>query len=239
MTVWSVIRVPTGEDSWLTNPSGEAAFELGNTLTIYEAARIASGRHPMPRLLDGADSNFYWEMLSAGSTSQGWRRFRPLRSVNVFHALMDAINKGEIEPVNPVYATTPGPCTKGTIDWRHTKVKAMDVARLCVTNGWHPKLLRPLIEDLQRELRESALLGGYKADGAKAADDAKPPPTQRTLQEVIDTAIRKGIRPGKDQKWPWKRFAEWVRGEIGKENLRGTSPRNIRRVYSKLAANKP
>jgi hypothetical protein len=50
---------------------------------------------------------------------------------------------------NPIYAIAPGLGTKGTIDWRRTKVKTADVARLCIANDWRPKLLRPVIEEIQ------------------------------------------------------------------------------------------
>ena len=37
------------------NPFGEVPFEIKDSLSIFEAARIASGRHPAPRLLEGED----------------------------------------------------------------------------------------------------------------------------------------------------------------------------------------
>jgi hypothetical protein len=144
--VWGVISNGRG------NVSHEAQFEIRYSLSIYEAARIVSGRHPVPRFLDGADIDAYWQLLAAGSDRRNWRRVRPQRSVAMFHALTDAIEQDRIKPVKLVYLTQPTPRAKGTIDYRNTRVKTIDVARLCTEKGWPAKLLRPPTEDLEREL---------------------------------------------------------------------------------------
>jgi hypothetical protein len=132
--VWGVVSIGRG------NVSGEASFEIKDSLTIYEAARVASGQHPVPRFLDGADINAFWNVLSAGYDRRDWHRVRPQRSVGVFHALM--IEQGKIKPIRLAYLAKPSIWAKGNIDWRFTRIKTMDVARLCIENGWQPKLLR-------------------------------------------------------------------------------------------------
>ena len=151
--VWGAIRFP-----------GEATFEIKDSLSIYEAARIASARHPVPRVLDGQDADAHWQWLAAGSDRRDWKRVRPQRSVTVFHALTEAIEQDRIKPVRLVYLTQPTPRTKGTIDWTLTRVKTIDVARLCMENGWQPKLLRPPTEEIEREL------AGDKAPGHAEAE---------------------------------------------------------------------
>jgi hypothetical protein len=81
------------------NPFGEAPFEIKDSLSIFEAARIASGRHPAPRFLEGEDMATYWRLIAAGSDRQDWRRVRPQRSIAMFRAITDAIEQDKITPV--------------------------------------------------------------------------------------------------------------------------------------------
>jgi hypothetical protein len=155
--VWGVISNGRG------NVSHEAAFEIKDSLSIYEAARIASGRHPVPRYLDGSDIDAYWGLLAAGSDRRDWRRVRPQRSMAMFHALRDAIEQDRIKPVRLLYLTQPTQSTKGTIDFLFTRVKTIDVARICMENSWQAKLLRPPTEEMEREL----------AGGDEAPDDVE------------------------------------------------------------------
>jgi hypothetical protein len=132
------------------NPFGEAPFEIKDSLSIFEAARIASGRHPAPRFLEGEDMATYWRLIAAGSDRQDWRRVRPQRSISMFRAIMDAIEQDKIIPVILIYLIKPTPGIKGALDWRFTRIKTIDVERLC----W--KLLRPT-EALAGEPRENSL----------------------------------------------------------------------------------
>jgi hypothetical protein len=132
------------------NPFGEAPFEIKDSLSIFEAARIASGRHPAPRFLEGEDMATYWRLIAAGSDRQDWRRVRPQRSISMFRAIMDAIEQDKIIPVTLIYLIKPAPGTKGALDWRFTRIKTIDVERLC----WN--LLRPT-EALAGEPRENSL----------------------------------------------------------------------------------
>jgi hypothetical protein len=178
------------------NPSGEAPFEIKDSLSIYEAARIASGRHPAPRFLEGADMAAYWRLLAAGSNRQDWRRVRPQRSVAMFRAIMDAIEQDKMTPVILIYLTNPTPSTKGALDWRFTRIKTIDVERLC----W--KLLRPT-EELAGEPRENSLPTEPMAIGAPAGDEAPDGaalPKRKRLHPQIENARRaiKELYPGGD-----------------------------------------
>jgi hypothetical protein len=152
------------------NPFGEAPFEIKDSLSIFEAARIASGRHPAPRFLEGEDMAVYWRLIAAGSDRQDWRRVRPQRSVAMFRAIMDAIEQDKITPVILIYLIKPTPGTKGALDWRFTRIKTADVERLC----W--KLLRPPTEELAGEPRENSLPTIPAAEplaiGAQGGDEA-------------------------------------------------------------------
>jgi hypothetical protein len=98
---WGVISVRE-EDKKLF---GEEAFEIRDTLSIYEAAMVVSGRHPCPRILRGAGIDGYWGLLTARINEKGWQRVRPQRSVDMFHTLMDAIKQDKIKPTRLVYHT--------------------------------------------------------------------------------------------------------------------------------------
>src|SRR5262249_53364257 len=118
--IWGVI--PVREED---KKHGEVEFEIKDTLTLYEAARIASGRHPYPRALRGAGMDLYWSFLTAGIKSEGWQHVRPQRSVDMLHAAMNAIKQDTIKPTRLVCLPN------GDIDWR-TRIKTEDAARICL-----------------------------------------------------------------------------------------------------------
>ena len=99
---------------------------------------------------------------------------RPQRSIAMFRAIMDAIEQDKITPVILIYLTKPTPGTKGALFWRFTRIKTIDVERLC----W--KLLRPT-EELAGEPREISLPTIPAAEtmaigapaGGEAPDDAE------------------------------------------------------------------
>jgi hypothetical protein len=99
---------------------------------------------------------------------------RPQRSIAMFRAIMDAIEQDKITPVILIYLTKPTPGTKGALFWRFTRIKTIDVERLC----W--KLLRPT-EELAGEPRENSLPTIPAAEtmaigapaGGEAPDDAE------------------------------------------------------------------
>jgi hypothetical protein len=183
---WGVILVRENDKL-----SDEVAFEIKDTLSIYEAARIASGRHPCPRILRGAGIDAYW-VLTAGVNSKSWRRVRPQRSVDVFHALKDAVEQGMITPTKLVYLNKPTYRTKGDIDCRFTRVKTVDVARICAKKGWHPKPLRPPTEELQRELHENILpASSVSSDSKKSVSPSVGARPRNPLPASLNPELRK------------------------------------------------
>jgi hypothetical protein len=169
--VWGVIPV-RAEDK----KSFCEEFEIKDDLSIYEAAMIASGRHPWPRIVGAADIGFYWDFLTAGIKGKGRQRVRAQRSVDMFYALMDAIKRDK--PTTLVYLLN------GDIDWRFTRIKTEDVVKLAEEKGWRLKFLRPLIATLEAVPGASAK-AEHESDGC-AVDKAvlkleplKPFPAKR------------------------------------------------------------
>jgi hypothetical protein len=128
-----------------TRPAASRAFfALGESLTLYEAARIISGRHPYPVSPDGVTTlGPRWEFIAAGSTGATRRRHRPARAKEAFEALQQKVMIGAILDEMP-RLSHPGTISDGGIDWLNVRIKTADVIDLCNERGWRPRFLRDL-----------------------------------------------------------------------------------------------
>jgi hypothetical protein len=117
-------------------------FTPGESLTLYEAARLISGRHPYPLLPDGVNTlGPCWGLIAGGSTGATRRRHRPQRGKAAFEALRQKVMSGEI-PADMCHRAQPDTISDGGIDWLNVKVATADVVRRCEEKGWRPKAMR-------------------------------------------------------------------------------------------------
>jgi hypothetical protein len=80
-------------------------FTPGESLTLYEAARLISGRHPYPLLPGGVNTlGPCWGLIAAGSTGEDRRRYRPQRGKAAFEALRQKVESGGIPGDVPLCA---------------------------------------------------------------------------------------------------------------------------------------
>jgi hypothetical protein len=115
-------------------------FTPGESLTLYEAARIISGRHPYPVSPDGVTTlGPRLEFIAAGATGTTRRRHRPQRGKAAFEALQQKVMSREVIAVETPRLSHPGAITDGGIDWLNVKVKTADVVALCKEKGWRPR----------------------------------------------------------------------------------------------------
>jgi hypothetical protein len=115
----------------------EEPFEVGPEITVYQAAMVYAGRHPCERLLGvGSDHpptpDDYLAFLKGGME----RRVNVQQSWDIWCELAKRIEAGEIKPVRCRYARP------GKMDFVHTVIRLVDVARLATERGEHPEYLQ-------------------------------------------------------------------------------------------------
>jgi hypothetical protein len=106
-------------------------FEIGDELTIYEAATVYAGRHASSKFLSDATLEDVEIFLGRGSTDA-----RRRLSWDVYCDLLRLIGRGEVEPLRSAYLPD------GKFDPLKTVIRTADVAKLGVRRGDDPELLR-------------------------------------------------------------------------------------------------
>jgi hypothetical protein len=154
-----------------------ASFAIGESLTLYEAARIISGRHPYPLSPDGVTTlGPHMGLISAGSTSLTRRRHRPLRAKAAFEALRQKVESGKIHAEEIPRLSLPGTIFDGGIDWLNVKVATADVVRLCEEQGWRCGLLREPITTSAPLVGKSLAKIAAKKKSREKGTPCKPSP---------------------------------------------------------------
>jgi hypothetical protein len=137
-------------------------FPIGSMLSLYEAARLVSGRHPYPISPDGITTlGPCWGLIAGGSTGADRRR----------HHI----------PAEMCRLAQPGTISDGGIDWLNVKVDTGDVVHLCEEQGWRCGLLReplttsvPLVIPTPQAClsRDREIIKFMKEGGFKSCDKA-------------------------------------------------------------------
>src|SRR5262245_34091132 len=109
-------------------------FQVGDELTVYEAALVYAERHPYPKffgLTDGRGSTRE-QMLTYLNLKRPWAQL----ARDIFYELGERIRQNRIKAVRPAY--DPG----GKIDLFRTLIRTVDVLELVPRGGECPKHLR-------------------------------------------------------------------------------------------------
>jgi hypothetical protein len=130
----ATIPAPTAEDQ---------PFQIGDKLTVYEAAMVYAGRHPYPRIFgpydDGNKRERCLTLLKLGLSERLPRRQRAQRSWDVFRQIKGGIERGQINPIKPAYDLD------GDIDPIRTVIRTSDLVPLAASRGEQPRYLRHLL----------------------------------------------------------------------------------------------
>jgi hypothetical protein len=154
-------------------------FQVGNEVTVYEAAMVYSGRHPYPKFfgLDGRRS----EREPRGHRSQ--------RSWDIYNELLERIQRGLIKPIKPAYDLA------GKIDGARTIVHISDLVQLAVRRREQPKYLRHLLNFGSRASMRpmtKTMAGKFAAEYIKREKLAGRRPTILGLERSVEGKFRGG-----------------------------------------------
>jgi hypothetical protein len=115
---------------------GRAAFTVGDTLTIFEAAMVYSDRHPGGQIINGTDSYERGEIKDYESYLGKGARDGPRKVAWDFYCqLRKMIDAGDIKPAREAY--TPS----GKLDPRDTRIATAVIVQLAEVRGQVPHYL--------------------------------------------------------------------------------------------------
>src|SRR5262249_6624382 len=109
--------------------SDEQPFEIGDTLTVYEAAMVYTSRHPHTQFLKGSDLEDHLTFLRAGIRESGRPsriRARQRQSWDIFCELMKRIDEGHLRTVARAYTKS------GQIDPTRTVIRTENLVQLAI-----------------------------------------------------------------------------------------------------------
>jgi hypothetical protein len=165
---------------WLPN---EKLFEIGDEISVFDAAMVYAGRHPTPNFFRKGTIEEHEKWLRAGiptNDPRSRKRVRARRSWDIYNEIINQIKVGVIKPVRMAYQT-PG----RDIDPIRTIIRISDLAMLAAERRECPKYLRHLLggQELLREAAIKALL----AEGVRPGRDPAWP-WKRFCAEIRDKA---------------------------------------------------
>ena len=192
--------------------SGEQPFEIGSTLTLFDAAMIGGDRHPLPRFLADGTIDDHFEFLKAGIPPQpkSNKRADARRSLDVYHELMNLIRQDKLEPVSRKYQPS------GEIDPVRTLIQTSDIIALALERGEQPIYLRSMDEPAPaNELSVSAVTA--------SSEQALPiPPAAQALEPLTiatSTCTASIVQVRKKRGAPDRKLAEQALVAIYKGNI--------------------
>lgn len=162
-----VIPVPSNSD--------EAPFNIGDNLTVFEAAMVYAGRHPCPVFLRDGSLEDHQNWLRAGVREEEPRarcRARARRSWDIYCDLRKRIASGKIVPIKSAYLRG------GEIDPIRTFIRTSDLVDLATERGERPGYLMPFLSNVV------------------ASERGGPATQQRDKTEVRPQSRRRGPAPG-------------------------------------------
>jgi hypothetical protein len=125
------IPAPTADDK---------PFQIGDELTVYEAAMVYAGRHPYPHDFGPYDRNDRREhcltLLKLGLKETPQKRPRAQRSWDIFCDLGERMKRGRIAPIRTARDLA------GEIDLIDTVIATADLVQLARDRDEQPKYLR-------------------------------------------------------------------------------------------------
>jgi hypothetical protein len=147
----TIIPAPTVEDK---------PFQVGDELTVYEAAMVYAGRHPYPQMFgpfNGKNRRKHClTVLKLGLSERLRRRERAQRSWNIFCELGERIRQGKIKPISTDYDLP------REIDLIDTVISTADIMQLARDRGEQPKYLRPLLVSASKKTRSAKPDANYE-----------------------------------------------------------------------------
>jgi hypothetical protein len=196
----SVIPAPDNSD--------EKPFEIGDTLTVFAAAMVYAGRHPLPLFLRGGSIEDHKQFLRAGILEHEPRaRIRARLSWDTYCELINRIKQRRLIPVKSAYLED------GEVDPRRTVIETADLVLLANERGERPKYLKHLLratDDLASKppltKRKAAT---FTADYIANERQAERSPTIAGLERA---AMKAGLRGGRQfLRDTFRRMQGWVR----------------------------
>jgi hypothetical protein len=174
--------------------SDEKPFEIGNTLTVFEAAMVYASRHPLPQLLRDGSVQDHEQFLRAGIRERERRaRIRARRSWDICCELINRIKAGRLVPVKCAYLED------GEIDPRGTVIETADLILLAKDRGEQPKYLKRLLRAADDRAWKRPLTKrraqAFTADYINSEKQAGKRPTMAGLERA---AAKAGLRGGRD-----------------------------------------
>jgi hypothetical protein len=121
--------------------SDEQEFQIGDELTVFEAAMIYAGRHPAPRFLKDGTIHDHLDFLRAGIREREPRsriRIRARRSWDIYCEIIARIKAGRIQPLRPAYDA------EGQVDPIRTVIRTPDLQDLAKERRERPRALTHL-----------------------------------------------------------------------------------------------
>jgi hypothetical protein len=147
----TAIPAPTVEDK---------PFEVGDELTVYEAAMVYAGRHPYPEMFGpygGKNRRKHClTLLKLGLSERLPRRQRAQRSWNIFCEVGERIRQGKIKPITTAYDLA------GEIDLIDTVISTAEIMQLARDRDEQPKYLRPLLVSAGKKTRSAKPDANYE-----------------------------------------------------------------------------
>jgi hypothetical protein len=164
----------------------EKSFDIGDKLTVFDAAMVYAGRHPHPRFLKDGSIDDHLEFLLAGIPKQprSRNRLRARRSWDIYCELVERIKRGLIRPIKPAYDLA------GQVDPIRTVIQTSDLAKLATERGDRPRYLRHA---------QSLLPCTVEVSQLRTADRALRPASKAAIHSAIsaeyDEAASVGRKP--------------------------------------------
>jgi hypothetical protein len=125
--------------------SNENPFVIKNTLTVFQAAMVYAGRHPLPRFLKPGSREERETFLHAGMHLH--KRVQARLSWNIYCELLNRIKRRELTPVKTAYSKD------GEIDPFQTRILTADLKGLAAERGEDPKYLRTFVKPVSEHIR--------------------------------------------------------------------------------------
>jgi hypothetical protein len=181
----SVIPAPDNSD--------ETPFEIGDTLTVFEAAMVYAGRHPHPLFLRNGSIEHHVQFLRAGIREREPRRgIRARRSWDIYTELINRIKQRQLTPVKPAYLAN------SEVDPRRTVIQTARLVLLAKEREEQPKYLKHLLRTADDRPSKRPLTTRraetFTADYINSEKKAGRTPTMAGLERA---AVKAELRGGR------------------------------------------
>jgi hypothetical protein len=165
--------------------SDEKPFEIGDSITVFDAAMVYAGRHPHKVFLKDGSIADHLKFLRASIPEEprSRHRARARRSWDIYRELIARIQNRTIMPIRPAYQSS-----GEEMDPINTEIRTADLANLAKERGEQPKYLRHLLASLRPQ--------------------PATPSVKLQLSNAIAKRLKAGEKPGHTV--PWKTFCRDV-----------------------------